>query len=562
MTTLYSQTDMSENKKVPVLKKESNVTTTLGFTTYFHEFLDRMEKRMREHASSSQTTVRVSDILSAVAYFYERIRNVLEYRGEHVLRRNAIERILKRLLWEHAGHDMERVANVLLRELIWARYIPNDTLPRSKSKEVAQVINKYLYLLGALREKGTSLADSTLKSWVWGVASCEIEEVIDLSRREPYVRLMYAWFQDHFEWQDEELPREEKDIQLYLAIHRSLAKSDEPIMRYHLLFRSHPYWSEHSKGVIDEVVGHFHQIYETIEKQITYPQRLTLYRYVKKHAAPFEILKEIVLREGAKTAELVENTDSFIEKVREICAVKYAQIQRRVNRGIVRSIIYIFATKVILALLIEVPYELYRFGHLTWIPIGINVIFPPAMMWLIGLTIKAPGEANTQRIISKLRSIVYKNDVISPTPFSILRSTQGASLKNVFAVIYIALFMLVFGGVAYILTLLDFTALGIGIFFIFLSLVLLFGFRVRFTASELKVMGEREGLLSYVFENLTMPFLSTGVYLSRGLAKLNFLTLVLDFLIEAPLKTIIEMIEEWTVFIREKREEVVEVPEP
>ena len=52
-----------------------------------------------------------------------------------------------------------------------------------------------------------------------------------------------------------------------------------------------------------------------------------------------------------------------------------------------------------------------------------------------------------------------------------------------------------------------------------------------------------------------------GVYLSKGIAKLNFLTILLDFLIEAPLKIIVEVIEEWTSFIREKREEVVEVPE-
>jgi len=35
----------------------------------------------------------------------------------------------------------------------------------------------------------------------------------------------------------------------------------------------------------------------------------------------------------------------------------------------------------------------------------------------------------------------------------------------------------------------------------------------------------------------------------------------LDFLIEIPLKNIIEVFEEWTSFLREKKEEVVEIPE-
>ena len=92
-------------------------------------------------------------------------------------------------------------------------------------------------------------------------------------------------------------------------------------------------------------------------------------------------------------------------------------------------------------------------------------------------------------------------------------------------------------------------------------MVLLFGSRVRFTASQLSITPEREGLIKQIIDNLSLPFLSMGVYLSKGIAKLNFLTILLDFLIEAPLKIIVEVIEEWTSFIREKREEVVEVPE-
>lgn len=46
----------------------------------------------------------------------------------------------------------------------------------------------------------------------------------------------------------------------------------------------------------------------------------------------------------------------------------------------------------------------------------------------------------------------------------------------------------------------------------------------------------------------------------HSLAKLSFLMVIMDFLIEAPLKTIIGVIEEWTSFIRERREEVVSVP--
>ncbi len=39
------------------------------------------------------------------------------------------------------------------------------------------------------------------------------------------------------------------------------------------------------------------------------------------------------------------------------------------------------------------------------------------------------------------------------------------------------------------------------------------------------------------------------------------MTVILDFIIEAPLKSIIGVFEEWTSFIKEKKEEIVEQPD-
>jgi hypothetical protein len=91
-------------------------------------------------------------------------------------------------------------------------------------------------------------------------------------------------------------------------------------------------------------------------------------------------------------------------------------------------------------------------------------------------------------------------------------------------------------------------------------LVLLFGYRVRFTASELNVTGDSESLLGHLITNLSLPLLDLGVWLSDKFARFNFLIVFLDFLIEAPLKNIIGVADEWTTFVRERREEVVEVP--
>lgn len=565
MVTLFGGSKPEEkNTAIIPAAQEGEVVekTVIPLSPYATDFLAEREQTLSEFSRGAESTIRVSEVLGSLARLYEKIRNIVEYKGEHVLRRNAIERILRRLLWEHAAHDADRIANVLIRELIWARYVPNDSIPKSKIKELSVIISKYLYLLGKLSAKGTSLSAGQLRSWMWGVASCEIEEAIDPSSREPYVELMYTWFTTYFVWTDETPTEHEKQIQIYLAVHRALAKSDDEIMRYHLLLKEFPKWANAHETMVNEMADQFFRIHEEIEKHLAFADKFTLYRMVKRHTAPFEILKDLVQEEGKNARAVLQNSEKFTWKVREICQRKYALIQKKVNRGILRSVLYIFATKVVLALLIEIPYELYRFGALTFLPLGINVVVPPALMWLIGLTIRTPGEENTQRIIAKLKTVVYAQPVVKPAPYSLAKVSRGSTLGAVFSGIYFLLFLIVFGGITYLLLQLHYTWLGIVIFFAFLSLVLLFGFRVRFTASELKVTSDREGLFGHLFNNLTLPFLSTGVYLSKGLARLNFFTIILDFLIEAPLKTIIEIVEEWTTFIREKREEVVEVPEP
>ena len=182
------------------------------------------------------------------------------------------------------------------------------------------------------------------------------------------------------------------------------------------------------------------------------------------------------------------------------------------------------------------------------------------MMFMIGLTIKKPGDENTDRIVKIIDSFVYKDDDIEKIPFSLERKKVGYIVSRVFLALYIFVFFLMFSSIGLILIDIGFNVLSATIFFIFLSMVLLFVYRVRYTATELNVQGEKEGFLTHLFSIITIPFINVGSVLSQGFQRLNFFLLIMDFLIEAPLKNVITVFEDWNVFIREKREEVIEVP--
>jgi len=532
---------------------------------YIESFLFSFEKKVKLAKNKDEEKISVSEVFGALARLYERIRTTVEYKGEHVLRRNAIERILRRLIWEQQSIktdiDEGKIAETLVKELIWASYLPNNSVPQKKLTRIKKIIQKYVYFLKNLDNFPPGVSASKVRLWMWGIASSEIEEVLDPSYRELYVQLMYSWFTNRYEWKDTNLNDHDKEIQIYLSIHRAFTKSDEPIMRYHLLLKEIPNWKRAEPSDINRLILQFPKIYSEIENHLYYKDRFSLYRIIRKHAAAFDILREIVKKKQLSTRYLLENEKKFEKEVRDICDEKYKQIKLRVSTGIVRSIIYIFLTKVFIALIIEIPYEIFIFGDVRYLPLSLNIIIPPSLMWLFGFTIRVPGAKNTEAIVERLKSVVYNQDKVTKQVFSLVKSQKGSFLSLIFGLFYLILFFLVFGTLTYILTLLDFTFFGILIFFGFLSLVILFAFRVRYNANQLKIDSDEEGILGHLTSTLTLPFLNLGFFLSKGLSKLNFFTAILDFLIEIPFKNILEVFEEWTRFLKEKKEEVIEIPE-
>ena len=99
---------------------------------------DRVVKREGEEL------IKVNLMTSAVASFYEKIRTIVDYKEEHLLRKSAIFRILKRRFLE--SDDYYKIAENLMKELISARYLPNKKIPETmlnghKTKRLCNNIN-------------------------------------------------------------------------------------------------------------------------------------------------------------------------------------------------------------------------------------------------------------------------------------------------------------------------------------------------------------------------------------------------------------------------------------
>ena len=494
---------------------------------------------------NSEETIKTTKAASGLAVAYETARNAVEFRSEHLIRQAAIVRILRRRLF--LGESSERVAPLLIRELIWARYLKDDTVPVSKIDTIEDIINKY-------RMTFTLVKDKDLNEWLLNLAGCEIEESLVFN---PYPQLLINFVNDSLqprikitEIEDEKL----RGIQVYIAIERAFAKNSEMFIAYHLLKALFSEWF--GKNTTDAKVL-FPKLLETkkiIDINLAFQIAPDVKREVGKMSAPFNVIREMVIRDPEKFLESIKDKDVFEKAAKELLEKLYAENRGKSMRASTRSIIYIFLTKMVLAIALELPFDLF-IGKANYMALTINLIFPPSLMFLLNAKIRTPGEENTKRILEKINEYIYSDAPGRTTEVGRVKKGKGV-FEQIFLAIYSILFVGIFAFIIWGLNQLHFNIVSQGIFIFFLCVVSFFAYRVRSISRDYVYQESREGILSSFVDFMFLPIIRVGQWLSSQIARLNVLGFIFDFIIEAPLKAFLEVLEEWAHFVRVKKEEI------
>ncbi|PIX11448.1 hypothetical protein COZ73_02680 [Candidatus Falkowbacteria bacterium CG_4_8_14_3_um_filter_36_11] len=127
----------------------------------------------------------------------------------------------------------------------------------------------------------------------------------------------------------------------------------------------------------------------------------------------------------------------------------------------------------------------------------------------------------------------------------------------IFGIIYTITFFLTFGAVIWVLDKIKFNWISIVIFLFFLALVSFFAIRIRKNIRELIVVEQKENILSFFSDFFYVPIVSAGKWISEKFDKVNVFVFILDFIIEAPFKIFVEIAEEWTKYVKERKDEIV-----
>ncbi len=507
-----------------------------------------------QSASKEGAHFTVSRTVSTLAVLYEKARNAVEFRAEHLVRRAAIERILKRRFIISGGGS--ETAESLVTELLWARYIDSSFIDDEKVAEIQHIIHRYALVKYELYASA-SVYDSIPWDTMMGFASSEIEEtIVSARKREALNDFLYQAIRPKIS-----IPTSDErtvNMQAYIAVERAFAQADDALIGYHVLKIIQPAWFTQESQDIKKDIPLLIQNIHLIQSSLRDPVGEALYRYVRRQTPAFLLIRDFFLEVNGQARTLIEDTQKFEQKLAELAAKRYQEIGAKVRRSVVRSFIYIFLTKMVFALALEAPFDLFIAKKIAYIPLTINTLFPPVLLFMVAGLFSVPGSENTRKLIERISKIIYhfnelqkEHDIFTPKTHE-----RRPVLTAVFSIIYLVTFLIVFGLISFLLTKLHFNIASQIIFVFFVTLVSFFAYRIRQSAKEYD-MGDRQGFLEPLFDFFFLPVLRAGHVLSREIARLNVLIFFFDFILEAPLKVIFEVVEEWIRFIRTKKEEIV-----
>jgi len=523
------------------------------------------EKNKKNEGGENIPRIKVSEMISKMAFYYEKIRNAVDYKEEHLLRKNAIERILRRQIFIEGTITIkeikaDEVAAHLLYELIRAAYLPNNKIPEAKIPEIGRVIDKYLTLrriILATKNRGIQERRDAV-NWIISMAACDIEEQLGSHKIHTTItEYLYDVLLPNIVVAENSKYAKDKEIQLFIAIYRNLLKYDRDMIGFILFKFYNGNWAVAEEEVIEAVGGNIFPLLRAINRQQNHPLAGQFNKILAKYAVYFSILQDVINEDPVAIYNSFQNDPkSFPRNIKLACEKRYKNMKKKLWRAALHSIIYIFITKSVFVIFLEVPATVWFGDSVNRLSLAINVIFPPLLLFLIIFFTKLPSAENSAKIVAGIEEVVFV-EKSRKDPFYVNEPVKRRGfLNSFFGLLYFITFFMSFGVVIWFLNHINFNIVSIIIFLFFLALVSFFSIFIRRGIREMVVLPPKENVLSFFADFFYIPIVAVGKWLSEKFSKLNIFIIFLDLIVEAPFKVFVEIAEAWTKYVKERKDEI------
>ena len=564
-----NKTDDKPKEKVDISSK-SDKELRSKFTPEFLQYLDNYEKALKFEKRAKITPIHVDELASKVAKFYEKIRRIVDWKEEHLVRRTAIERILKRALLTElagislmAGLDADSMAEPLILEMIRSGYFSNDTVPKSHVETIKVVLAKYIFILKHSKQARVSNLNVKEKvnfyNWVMEIAACEIEEILDPPMKESALLnfMTTAIFNREKIVPTNALNSEQALVQTYVAVHRALFNLDSPIITYNLIKYRYPEWTKSDQKLVEWFTNNLGKVRDNINEDLDHPKKGLFFRLTEKYDAAYLIIGDVFKELAKEPDDLLENLSDekkLGKALKKVYDARLVTLKGRLSRSAIYSTLSIFVSGIASFIIFEGPLATLVGQHFSWFTLFIDLAVPSALMFILVAIIRLPTKANYSKLKEEVNKVVYKNEDKDSYELYVDKKSN-IILNTLFTILSLFAGSIAAYGIFFIFKIAKVPWTSVYIDVINVAMVMAAAMIIRRRSREVTIQ-ERGSFWDFLVELFSIPIAKVGQWFSDKWREYNFISVFFTALVDTPFSVLIGFIEEWRSFVKERSSEL------
>lgn len=518
------------------------------------------------------STIHVDEVASKVAAVYEKIRGIVDWKEEHLIRRTAVERMLKRrLITKLSGFGLvpglkaEEITEPLVSELIRGGHFPNDAIPQSRLIEVQATLEKYIYILenNPLNGLASSLKVKEkidLFNSVLAIAACEIEGILAPPvREEALIECMTLLMEERIRLPSNvTLTSEEKHVLTSIAVRQTLFHLDAPLIAYHLLKYWYPEWKNLSPEALGGIAQNILLILGMVEEILLHPLAKKFFKVCERYDTLYLLLDDVLnaLSESPeKIPAKISKPQILTNLTRAAYDKRLSTLKSRLLRMAVYSTLSILIGCAFTLFIVEVPLAKLFYGRFSLFAIAVDILAPTFLMFLLVITVRPPRKSNWEEVSAGIRRIVYRGEKKDTYEIKVPRK-RGFVVNLIIKLLYALGCCLSLGTIVWLFWLSGIPPTSVAIDAINVAAIAFAGLVIRQRGRELIVEEEKTTFVSFVLDMSALPVVKLGNWCMEKWREYNIVSVFLMVLVDTPFAVFLEFVEGWSSFLKEKKEEI------
>lgn len=558
---------LNEEKVVENIENVEKSVSAGVLTKPISFLLERFKDINKKRDNVTVSAIQVDELASKIAKAYEKIRKIIDWKEENLLRRSAIERIIKRGMVGKISKviflskiNVDVFAEDMVLQLIRGGHLPNGVLPKEIILEVKECISKYLYIVENSKIGNLNIKEKVnFFDWIMSIAACEIEDIVSPPLMElALIESMAELFNERIKILiSGNLTEEEKYNQVYIATFRTLYDLDESIVAYNLLKKKIEFWRNPSDDELSYMANNIFKIRDDLNKELDHPLRKRFFNICERYDTIFTIIGDILNKyknESEKIDEIFGDEVKLMEEVESHYMIRYKTLKRRLFKLAMISTLSVFVSNWFVLLAVEVPIANLFYGGLNYFAIAFDILVPSLVMFALVSLIKGPGKSNLNELKTLVNKYVFENkgrDIYEIKG----RKKKGFLTKFFIFIFYLATFIISFGFIGWAFMKATLPPASVVLNTMMIALNVFAALIIRNRSREITVE-ERTTFGEFFLDIFSLPVAEIGSWLAKKWREYNIVSILFNIAIEVPVIAFIGFVENWRQFVKEKRADI------